>query len=128
MTVIVKSTAFCVVGLPAPPGLSLGLLFGRKDKAGMFLRNVLTSPNCEALQLKQGVLEITNRLLSLIRRGPHRKQRGQQFFHRCVCIRYRGNVSTEPLLSNDRGIFTEPLPSDDRGGYTETHTDSNVIS
>jgi hypothetical protein len=25
-----------------------------------------------------------------------------------VCIRYRGNVSTEPLPSNDKGIFTEP--------------------
>jgi hypothetical protein len=58
-----------------------------------------------------------------------------------MCIRYRGNVSTEPLPSNDKGIFTEPLPSNNRGifteqlpindrGYTEarTHTDSNVIS
>jgi hypothetical protein len=57
-----------------------------------------------------------------------------------MCIRYRGNVSTETLPSNDRGIFTEllpsndkgtfaePLPSNDRGEYTEIHTDSNVIS
>jgi hypothetical protein len=35
-------------------------------------------------------------------------------------IRYRGNVSTEPLGRNDIGIFTEPLPSIDRGD-TQTH-------
>jgi hypothetical protein len=27
-----------------------------------------------------------------------------------ACIRYRGNVSAEPVPSNDRGIFTGPLP------------------
>jgi hypothetical protein len=32
-----------------------------------------------------------------------------------VCVPYRGNVSTEPLPSNGRGIFTEPLPSSYRG-------------
>jgi hypothetical protein len=69
----------------------------------------------------QEVLGRTNRLLSLIRHGPHRKRHVQQFFYCCVCIRYRGNVSTEPLPGNDRGIFTEPLPSND-------NTDSNVIS
>jgi hypothetical protein len=37
----------------------------------------------------------------------------------CVCIRYRGNVSTEPLPSNGKGIFTEPLPSNDGGIFTE---------
>jgi hypothetical protein len=36
-----------------------------------------------------------------------------------VCIRYRGNVSTEPLPSNNRGIFTEPLPSNDMGIFSE---------
>jgi hypothetical protein len=36
-----------------------------------------------------------------------------------VCIRYRGNVSTEPLRSNDKGIFTEPLPVNDKGTSTE---------
>jgi hypothetical protein len=36
-----------------------------------------------------------------------------------MCIHYRGNVSTEPLPSNDRGIFTEPLPSNDKGIFTE---------
>jgi hypothetical protein len=36
-----------------------------------------------------------------------------------VCIRYRGNVSTEPLPSTDRRIFTEPLPSNDKGMFTE---------
>jgi hypothetical protein len=36
-----------------------------------------------------------------------------------VCIRYRGNVSTEPLPSNDREIFTEPLPSNNKGIFTK---------
>jgi hypothetical protein len=40
---------------------------------------------------------------SLTRHGPHLKRRVQQFFYYCVCIRYRGNVCTEPLPSNDRG-------------------------
>jgi hypothetical protein len=39
----------------------------------------------------------------LIRHGPHWKRRVQQFFYCCLCIRYRGNVSTEPLPSNDKG-------------------------
>jgi hypothetical protein len=62
-----------------------------------------------------------------------------------ACICYRGKVSTEPLPSNDWGIFIELLPSKDRGifieplhsngkgtfteplpindrGYTQTHT------
>jgi hypothetical protein len=55
----------------------------------------------------------------LIRHGPHWKQRVQQFFYCCVCISYRGNASTEPLPSNNRGIFTEPLPSNNRGIFTE---------
>jgi hypothetical protein len=38
----------------------------------------------------------------------HWKQRVQQFFYCCACIRYRGNVSTKPLPSNDTRIFTEP--------------------
>jgi hypothetical protein len=49
----------------------------------------------------------TNRLLSLMRHGRHWKH-VQQFFYCCVCIRYRGKVSNEPLPSNYRGIFTEP--------------------
>jgi hypothetical protein len=33
-----------------------------------------------------------------------------------MCIRCRGKVITEPLPSNDRGIFfTEPLTGNDRG-------------
>jgi hypothetical protein len=36
-----------------------------------------------------------------------------------MCIRYCGNVSPEPLPSNDRGIFTKPLPSNDKGIFTE---------
>jgi hypothetical protein len=57
---------------------------------------------------KQEVLGRTNRLLSFILHEPHWKRRVQQFFYGCVCIRYCGNVSTEPLPSNDRGGF---LPS-----------------
>jgi hypothetical protein len=50
-----------------------------------------------------------------------------------VCIGYRGNISIEPLPSNDRGIFneplrsndkgtfTKPLPSNEKGEYTDTH-------
>jgi hypothetical protein len=48
-----------------------------------------------------------------------------------VCIRYRRNISTQPLPSNDKGIFTETLPSNYEymGEYTgaRTHTHSNVI-
>jgi hypothetical protein len=78
----------------------------------------------KVLLLKQNVLGRTNRLLSLIRHGPHWKRRVQQFFYCCVCIRFRRNVSTEPLPRNDKGIFTEPsrcLPT--KGGYTYRHTD-----
>jgi hypothetical protein len=55
-----------------------------------------------------------NRLLSL-------KRRVQQFFYCCVCIRYCGNVSTEPLPSNDKVIFTEPFPSNEKGIHIQTH-------
>jgi hypothetical protein len=48
-----------------------------------------------------------NRLLSLIRHGPHWKRRLQQFFYHCVCIRYRGKVFTEPLPSHDRAIHIQ---------------------
>jgi hypothetical protein len=71
------------------------------------------------LQYKEDVMQKTNRLLSLIQHGPHWKRRVEQFFYRCVCIRYRGNVSTEPLPSNDKKIFTEPLPSNDREIFTK---------
>jgi hypothetical protein len=55
-----------------------------------------------------------------------------------MCIRYRGNVFTEQLPSNDKGIFTEtlpnndketftePLPSNDRGD-TQTHTEQRDL-
>jgi hypothetical protein len=36
-----------------------------------------------------------------------------------VCIRYSGNVSTEPLPRNDRGNFTEPVPCNDKETFTE---------
>jgi hypothetical protein len=73
-----------------------------------------------ATKKQEEVLGRTNRLLSLIWHGPHWKRRVQQFFYCCMCIRYRGNVSTEPLPSNDRGIFTEPLPSNDRRIHRHT--------
>jgi hypothetical protein len=38
-----------------------------------------------------------------------------------MCIRYRVNISTEPLPSNDGGLSTEPLPINNKGGYTDTH-------
>jgi hypothetical protein len=68
---------------------------------------------------EQEVLGRTNPLLSLIRHGPYWKPRVQKSFYCCVCVRYRGKVSTEPLPSNDKGIFTELLPSNDKGIFTE---------
>jgi hypothetical protein len=73
------------------------------------------------------VLRRTNCLLSLIRHGPHWKLHVQQFFYCCVCIRYRSNISAEPLPSNDRGIFTEPLRSNDKGD-TQTHTHTQTAT
>jgi hypothetical protein len=64
------------------------------------------------MPLERKVLRRTNPLLSLIRHGPHWKRRVQQFYC-CVCIRYRGNVPTEPLPSNAKGIHIQ----------TYTHTD-----
>jgi hypothetical protein len=43
----------------------------------------------------------TNCLLPLIRHGPHRKRRVQQFFYCCVCIRGRDEVFIEGLPSNE---------------------------
>jgi hypothetical protein len=54
----------------------------------------------------------------LIRHGPHRKHRMQQFYY-CMCIRCRANVFTEALPSNNH-IFWVLLEG---GG-----TDSQVIS
>jgi hypothetical protein len=74
---------------------------------------------------KQEVLRRTNRLLPLIRHRPQWKRRVQQLLYCYVCIRYRGNVSTEPLPSSDKGTFTEPLPSNDR---RDTHTQTATWS
>jgi hypothetical protein len=53
---------------------------------------------------KQDVLGRTNWLLSLIRHGPHRKRRVQKFLYCSVYSSCRGNIFTEPLPSNDRGL------------------------
>jgi hypothetical protein len=41
----------------------------------------------------------------LIPHGPYRKRRVQQLFYCYVCTRL-GNIFTQPLPSNDRGIYT----------------------
>jgi hypothetical protein len=43
----------------------------------------------------------------MIRHGPHRKRRVQQFLYCCVCICCRGDVFTEPSPSNDRRIHIQ---------------------
>jgi hypothetical protein len=42
--------------------------------------------------------------LSLMRHGPYRKRCVQQLFYCWACIHCRGDVSIEPLPSNDKGI------------------------
>jgi hypothetical protein len=44
-------------------------------------------------------------LICFIRHAPHIKRRLQRFFYYCVCIRYRGNVFTQSLLSNGSGYI-----------------------
>jgi hypothetical protein len=115
----VRATVFCEVGSGVRKqrlALSIGpnwVGFHQRTETKSSLQNPVLS--------KQEVLGRTNRLLSLTRHGPHWKRRVQQFFYCCVCIRYRGKVSTEPLPSNDKGIFTEPLPSNNRGIHIQTH-------
>jgi hypothetical protein len=46
----------------------------------------------------------------LIRHEAHRKRLVQQFLYCCPCIRCRGNMFTEPLPSDNRGVL-----------YTQTH-------
>jgi hypothetical protein len=55
------------------------------------------------IKFKQEGLGKTNRLISLIRHGPHRNRRVQQLFYGCVRIRFGGKNFTQPLPSNDRG-------------------------
>jgi hypothetical protein len=66
---------------------------------------------------QQEVLGRTNRLLTLIRHGPHWKRRFQQFFYCCVCICRRGDVSTEPI-----GGFLLSRCLVTIRGDTQTHT------
>jgi hypothetical protein len=40
----------------------------------------------------------------LIRQGLHRKRRVQQLFYCCTFIRCHGNVFTDPLPNNDKGM------------------------
>jgi hypothetical protein len=48
----------------------------------------------------------------LIRHEPHTKRCTKQFFYCCICIRCRGNVFSEPLPSNDRGIHIQTYGRD----------------
>jgi hypothetical protein len=61
------------------------------------------------LQLNKYILTRSSGKISfpLIRHGPHRKRRVQQFFYCCVCIRCRGKVFIEPLPSNVSGRHTD---------------------
>jgi hypothetical protein len=93
-----------------------GIRYTGKMLQGLKERDHSEDMTIDGRLILQELLGRTNRLLPFIRHGPHRKRRVQQFFYCCVCIRYHGNVSTEPL------------PSNDRGGYTDTHTDRKVIS
>jgi hypothetical protein len=78
--------------------------FLRRDKSVfLIVFSVLLSHLLEVTCYKQEVLGRTNRLLSSIRQGLHWKRRVQQFFYCWVYIRYRANVLTEQLPSNDRG-------------------------
>jgi hypothetical protein len=84
-----------------------------------FVRRTQLKSHNTMITDQQEILVRTNRLPSLIRHGPHRKRRVQQFCYCYLCICCCVNVSTEPLPSNDWGIFTEPFPSND-SGYTYT--------
>jgi hypothetical protein len=64
---------------------------------------------------KQEVLGGSNRLLSLIRQGPHWKRTEP------LPSNNKG-ILPEPLSSHNKGILPEPLPSNDRG-YTYRRTD-----
>jgi hypothetical protein len=77
----------------------------RKSSWGRWARLVSNCNTTPSIICKQEVLGRINRLLPLMRRV-------QQFFYCCVCIRCGGNVSTEPLPSNDRG---------------DTHTDISFL-
>jgi hypothetical protein len=69
--------------------------------------------NLAKIIIRQEVMGRTNRLLSVLKTT-------RPTFLLLMRIRYRGNVSTEPLPSNDRGIFTDPLPSNNKGIFTES--------
>jgi hypothetical protein len=53
----------------------------------------------------------------VIRHKLNSKWRVRQFFHCCVCIRCRSNVFTDPLHSNDKGIYIQTHKS--MGGIYE---------
>jgi hypothetical protein len=65
------------------------------------------------------VLGRINRLLSLIRHGPHWRRRVQKFFYCCVCIVNEVTFLSSRCLATIRGLFTEPLPSNNKGIFTE---------
>jgi hypothetical protein len=57
--------------------------------------------------IKQEVLGRTNRLLSLIRHGPHWKRRVQQFFCCCVCFVIAVTFLLSRCLATTRGIHRQ---------------------
>jgi hypothetical protein len=56
----------------------------------------------KTFEIREEFLGRTNRLLSLLGQGPHRKRYIQQIFYSYVCIHCNGNVFDEPLRSKDR--------------------------
>jgi hypothetical protein len=58
------------------------------------------------LTFRQEVLGRADRLLSLIRHGPHRRRRVKQF-HWCTCIHCRGNVITDRCVATIRDTHTD---------------------
>jgi hypothetical protein len=63
--------------------------------------------NMWSIQEKQIVLTELTACITLIRQGPHRKRRIQQFYCCCVYIRCRGEFSTESLPNRCRKIHVQ---------------------
>jgi hypothetical protein len=68
--------------------------------------NLLKAKDKHIILNKKLLEELISQFL-LIRHGPHRKRRVENFFYSCLCIRCHGNFCTEQLPINDRGIYTQ---------------------